>query len=300
VFLSIIGIYTVRTKEDATMGDIMGSLTRSVTVSSILIALVAVPIILLLGLPWTFVLAVITGLIVGEVIGRATEYFTSDEHEPTQTIAEQGETGPATVIISGLAVGMRSTGIPVTAVALGIAISYYATGGAQNVPMGLFGVGLAAVSMLSTLGLTLATDAYGPIADNAGGNAEMANLPPEVRERTDQLDSVGNTTAATGKGFAIGSAALTALALLASYLEQIRASLAQIARLFTVLRRHNTKPGCSHRPVCRGCHRLFLLLHDLECRGASGRSYGSGSSPAVQGKAGHPRRNGKAGLCPLC
>jgi K(+)-stimulated pyrophosphate-energized sodium pump len=228
VFLSIIGIYTVRTKEDATMGDIMGSLTRSVTVSSILIALVAVPIILLLGLPWTFVLAVITGLIVGEVIGRATEYFTSDEHEPTQTIAEQGETGPATVIISGLAVGMRSTGIPVTAVALGIAISYYATGGAQNVPMGLFGVGLAAVSMLSTLGLTLATDAYGPIADNAGGNAEMANLPPEVRERTDQLDSVGNTTAATGKGFAIGSAALTALALLASYLEQIRASLAQI------------------------------------------------------------------------
>jgi K(+)-stimulated pyrophosphate-energized sodium pump len=228
VFLSIIGIYTVRTKEDATMGDIMGSLTRSVTVSSILIALVAVPIILLLGLPWTFVIAVITGLIVGEVIGRATEYYTSDEHEPTQTIAEQGETGPATVIISGLAVGMRSTGIPVAAVALGIAISYYATGGAQNVPMGLFGVGLAAVSMLSTLGLTLATDAYGPIADNAGGNAEMANLPPEVRERTDQLDSVGNTTAATGKGFAIGSAALTALALLASYLEQIRSSLAQI------------------------------------------------------------------------
>jgi K(+)-stimulated pyrophosphate-energized sodium pump len=228
VVLSIIGIYTVRTKEDATMGDLMGALTRSITVSSILIAVIAIPIILVLGLPWTFIIAVITGLVVGEVIGRATEYYTSDEHKPTRSIAEQGETGPATVIISGLAVGMRSTGIPVTAVALGIAISYYATGGAQNVPLGLFGVGLAAVSMLSTLGLTLATDAYGPIADNAGGNAEMSDLPPEVRERTDQLDAVGNTTAATGKGFAIGSAALTALALLAAYLEQIRASLTLI------------------------------------------------------------------------
>ena len=225
VILSIIGIYLVRTKEDATMGDLMGALIRSITASSVLIAIASIPIVLILGLPWTYIIAIITGLVVGEVIGRATEYYTSDEFSPTQDISAQGETGPATVIISGLAVGMRSTGIPVAAVVLGIAFSFYATGGAQDVELGLYGVGLAAISMLSTLGLTLATDAYGPIADNAGGNAEMSDLPPEVRERTDQLDSVGNTTAATGKGFAIGSAALTALALLASYLEQIRASL---------------------------------------------------------------------------
>jgi len=225
VILSIIGIYLVRTKENATMGDLMGALIRSITASSVLIAIASIPIVLILGLPWTYIIAIVTGLVVGEVIGRATEYYTSDEYAPTQAIAEQGQTGPATVIISGLAVGMRSTGIPVAAVVLGIAFSFYATGGAQDVELGLYGVGLAAISMLSTLGLTLATDAYGPIADNAGGNAEMSNLPPEVRERTDQLDSVGNTTAATGKGFAIGSAALTALALLASYLEQIRASL---------------------------------------------------------------------------
>ncbi len=227
VVLSIVGIYMVRTKEDATMGDLMGALTRSITISSVLIAIAAVPIILVLGLSWTFLVAVIIGLVVGEVIGRATEYYTSDEYAPTKSIADQGETGPATVIIAGLAVGMRSTGIPVVAVVIGIALSFYATGGAQSTLMGLYGVALAAVSMLSTLGLTLATDAYGPIADNAGGNAEMAHLPPEVRQRTDQLDAVGNTTAATGKGFAIGSAALTALALLASYLEQVRASLVQ-------------------------------------------------------------------------
>jgi len=227
VLLSIIGIYMVRTKEDATMGDLMGALTRSVTVSSILIAVASIAVIYLLQLPWALLIAIVTGLVVGEVIGRSTEYYTSDEHAPTRSIAEQGATGPATVIISGLAVGMRSTGIPVVAVVVGIALSFYLTGGPQNTLLGLYGVGLAAISMLSTLGLTLATDAYGPIADNAGGNAEMANLPPEVRNRTDQLDAVGNTTAATGKGFAIGSAALTALALLASYLEQIRASLTQ-------------------------------------------------------------------------
>jgi K(+)-stimulated pyrophosphate-energized sodium pump len=225
VILSIIGIYLVRTKEDARMGDLMGALTRSITISSVLIAIAAVPIILLLGLPWQLIIAVATGLVVGEVIGKATEYYTSDEYTPTKKIASQSETGPATVIIAGLAVGMRSTGIPVLAVILGIAFSFYLTGGISNTLMGLFGVALAATSMLSTLGLTLATDAYGPIADNAGGNAEMAHLPPEVRERTDQLDAVGNTTAATGKGFAIGSAALTALALLASYLEQVRSSL---------------------------------------------------------------------------
>ncbi len=225
VILSIIGIYLVRTKEDATMGDLMGALTRSITISSVLIAIAAIPIIYLLGLPLTLLIAIVTGLVVGEVIGKATEYYTSDEYAPTKSIAAQGETGPATVIIAGLAVGMRSTGIPVVAVMVGIAFSFYLTGGTTNTLMGLYGVALAATSMLSTLGLTLATDAYGPIADNAGGNAEMAHLPPQVRERTDQLDAVGNTTAATGKGFAIGSAALTALALLASYLEQIRASL---------------------------------------------------------------------------
>ena len=227
VVLSIIGIYMVRTKEDATVGDLMGALTKSITVSSVLIAIATIPILYLLQLPWSLLIAVISGLLVGEIIGRATEYYTSDEHAPTKGIAKQGETGPATVIINGIAVGMSSTVIPVTAVIVGIAVSFYLTGGVQNPLLGLYGVALAAVSMLSTLGLTLATDAYGPIADNAGGNAEMAKLPPEVRERTDQLDAVGNTTAATGKGFAIGSAALTALALLASYLEQIRASLAQ-------------------------------------------------------------------------
>lgn len=227
VILSIVGIYLVRTKEDATMGDLMGALTRSITLSSVLIAVAAVPIIFLLQLPWSFLIAIITGLVVGEVIGRVTEYYTSDEYGPTQGISQQGQTGPATVIIAGLAVGMRSTGIPVLAVVVGIAFSFYTTGGQNNMLLGLYGVALAAVSMLSTLGLTLATDAYGPIADNAGGNAEMAHLPPEVRQRTDQLDAVGNTTAATGKGFAIGSAALTALALLASYLEQVRASLIQ-------------------------------------------------------------------------
>ena len=231
VILSIVGIYMVRTKEGATMGDLMGALIRSITISSVLIAIAAVPIIYLLQIPWPLLAAIITGLVVGEVIGRATEYYTSDEHTPTQGIAEQSLTGPATVIIDGLSVGMLSTGIPVVAIVLGIAVSFYGSVGVQNPLMVLCGVGLAAISMLSTLGLTLATDAYGPIADNAGGNAEMAELPPEVRERTDQLDAVGNTTAATGKGFAIGSAALTALALLASYIEQIRDSLNQAGRI---------------------------------------------------------------------
>jgi len=224
VLLSIIGIYLVRAKEDATMSDLMGAINNSITYTSIGIAVVALGIVYLLGLPNPFLLwiAILAGLAVGVVIGRATEYYTSDEKPPTQGIADQSGTGPATVIIEGLAVGMRSTGIPVIAVVLGIAVAFYLTGGSNNTLMGLYGVGLAAVAMLSTLGLTLATDAYGPIADNAGGNAEMAGLPPEVRKRTDQLDAVGNTTAATGKGFAIGSAALTALALLAAYLEEIR------------------------------------------------------------------------------
>jgi K(+)-stimulated pyrophosphate-energized sodium pump len=231
VVLSIVGIYLVRAKEDATMKDLMSAINNSITYSSIGIAIVGLAIVYMLQLnnPLMLWLAIVAGLAVGVVIGRATEYFTSDEYAPTQGIAYQGETGPATVIISGLAVGMQSTGIPVVAIVIGIAISFYLPGGAQNTLVGLYGVGLAAVAMLSTLGLTLATDAYGPIADNAGGNAEMAKLPAEVRRRTDQLDSVGNTTAATGKGFAIGSAALTALALLAAYLEEIRFSLVHLA-----------------------------------------------------------------------
>lgn len=227
VVLSIVGIYLVRAKEDATMGDLMGAINNSITYSSIGIAVFALGLVYLLQLnnPLMLWLAIVSGLVVGVVIGRATEYYTSDEYQPTKNIVEQSLTGPATVIISGMAVGMQSTGIPVLAVAIGIAVSYFAPGGADNALLGLYGVGLAAVAMLSTLGLTLATDAYGPIADNAGGNAEMAHLPEEVRRRTDQLDAVGNTTAATGKGFAIGSAALTALALLAAYIEEIRFAL---------------------------------------------------------------------------
>lgn len=166
--------------------------------------------------------AVVVGLVVGIIIGRSTEYYTSQSYRPTQKLSESGKTGPATVIISGIGLGMLSTAIPVVAVVIGIIASYLlaSAGDFGNVGMGLYGIGIAAVGMLSTLGITLATDAYGPIADNAGGNAEMSGLGAEVRKRTDALDSLGNTTAATGKGFAIGSAALTGLALLASYIEE--------------------------------------------------------------------------------
>ncbi|NOX62038.1 MAG: sodium-translocating pyrophosphatase [Chloroflexi bacterium] len=224
VFLSILGIYLVRTREGASMAELMGSLGLGVNVSSVGIAVLALPIVYLLKLPnwWQVWIAIVVGLIVGIVIGKSTEYYTSYAYKPTKGIAEQAKTGPATVIIDGLAVGMNSTMIPVITIAIGIFISFYIVGGAANTLMGLYGVGIAAVGMLSTLGITLATDAYGPIADNAGGNAEMAGLPPEVRKRTDQLDALGNTTAATGKGFAIGSAALTAMALLAAYMEEVR------------------------------------------------------------------------------
>ena len=173
--------------------------------------------------------AIITGLVAGLIIGKVTEIFTSHDYSPTRAIAKQAQTGPATVIIEGIAVGMESTAIPVLTIVSAVAISYYLPGGMQEPLMGLYGVGIAAVGMLATLGITLATDAYGPIADNAGGNAEMSKLDESVRERTDQLDALGNTTAATGKGFAIGSAALTALALLAAYLEEIRYGLIHLA-----------------------------------------------------------------------
>ncbi len=227
VALSILGVYLVRADDGATQGQLINALSRGLYGSSIGIAILSLPVVLILDLPnaiqvWV---SILVGLVVGIVVGKATEYYTSHAFKPTRSIAEQAVTSPATLLIEGLAVGMESAGIPVLAIVTGIAISFYSMGGVENISMGLYGVGIAAVGMLSTLGFTLATDAYGPIADNAGGNAEMAGLDPSVREKTDQLDAVGNTTAAMGKGFAIGSAALTSLALLAAYLEEIRLSL---------------------------------------------------------------------------
>ena len=222
--LSIIGIYLVRTKEGATMKQLMSALNLGINFSSVAIAVAAALVLHYLDLPnkWQVWAAIVTGLTAGLIIGKVTEIFTSHDYAPTRGIAKQSSSGPATVIIEGVAVGMESTAIPVITIVIAIGLSFYIPGGAIEPLMGLYGVGIAAVGMLATLGITLATDAYGPIADNAGGNAEMAQLDPEVRHRTDQLDSLGNTTAATGKGFAIGSAALTALALLAAYIEEIR------------------------------------------------------------------------------
>ena len=221
IVLSIIGIFAVRTKENATIRELLKALAIGTNLSSVLIALSTFGILYLLELDnWFWIsCSVIIGLLVGIVIGQSTEYYTSQSYKPTQRVSEAGLTGPATVIISGLGLGMLSTAIPVLAVVAGIICSFLFASGFDfnNVGMGLYGIGIAAVGMLSTLGITLATDAYGPVADNAGGIAEMSGLPESVRERTDALDSLGNTTAATGKGFAIGSASLTALALLVSY-----------------------------------------------------------------------------------
>ncbi|MBQ9077654.1 MAG: sodium-translocating pyrophosphatase [Muribaculaceae bacterium] len=232
IILSIIGIFSVKTNEDATMKDLLRSLSLGTNLSSALIVGATFLIMWALQIEnWLNVsLAVVIGLVVGIVIGQSTEYYTSQSYKPTKKLSESGKTGPATVIISGVGLGMVSTAIPVIAVVAGIILSYWFASGFDftNVGMGLYGIGIAAVGMLSTLGITLATDAYGPIADNAGGNAEMSGLGAEVRRRTDALDSLGNTTAATGKGFAIGSAALTGLALLASYIEEIRIGLERI------------------------------------------------------------------------
>ncbi|MDE5822770.1 MAG: sodium-translocating pyrophosphatase [Paramuribaculum sp.] len=236
IVLSIIGIFAVKTKENATMKTLLNSLAAGTNLSSILIIAATFGILYLLQIPnWVNIsLAVVVGLLVGIVIGRATEYYTSQSYKPTKKLAESGQTGPATVIISGVGLGMISTAVPVIAVVAGIILSYWLASGFDfaNISWGLYGIGIAAVGMLSTLGITLATDAYGPIADNAGGNAEMSGLGAEVRKRTDALDSLGNTTAATGKGFAIGSAALTGLALLASYIEEIRIGLHRIGTEF--------------------------------------------------------------------
>ena len=234
VVLSILGIYSVRTKEDAGLQQLLKSLSVGTNLSAILIAVATFFIFKLLGFAnwWQLSLSVISGLLAGVVIGKATEYYTSHSYKPTQKLAESSQTGPATVIINGIGLGMISTAVPVVTIVLAILASYLCASGFSFNPeylsSGLYGISISAVGMLSTLGITLATDAYGPIADNAGGNAQMSELAPEVRHRTDILDALGNTTAATGKGFAIGSAALTALALLASYIEEIKIGLQHV------------------------------------------------------------------------
>ena len=240
VILSVIGIFMVRTKEDATMTELLKALSRGTNTAACLIAVATFCIMYVLFKDstdivwWQVSLSVVVGLLAGVIIGKSTEYYTSQSFKPTQKVAEASQTGPATVIISGIGLGMISTVIPVLTIGVAIILAFLCANGFQieftavNLSKGLYGIGIAAVGMLSTLGITLATDAYGPIADNAGGNAEMSGLEPEVRKRTDALDALGNTTAATGKGFAIGSAALTALALLASYVEEIKIALVRI------------------------------------------------------------------------
>ena len=227
--LSIVGIFMVKCREGASQKDLLRSLLVGTLGSSGLIVLALIAMWMMGMIPGGIVVSVVAGLLAGVIIGQATEYYTSDEYGPTQGIAKQAEMGPATTIIDGLATGMYSAGVPVVTIVIGILVAYGAADGFADPGMGLYGIGFAAVGMLATLGITLATDAYGPIADNAGGNAEMAGLDPIVRERTDALDSLGNTTAATGKGFAIGSAALTAMALLASYIEEIKLWTAKLA-----------------------------------------------------------------------
>ena len=236
VVLSILGIFVVRTKEGASLKDLLGSLSRGTNLSAVLIAILSFGVFYVLGFEnwWQMALSVFSGLLAGVIIGKITEYYTSHSYKPTQKLAESSQTGPATVIINGVGLGMISTAVPVVTIACAILLAYgFATGfnySVDTLSMGLYGISIAAVGMLSTLGITLATDAYGPIADNAGGNAQMSELDPSVREKTDILDSLGNTTAATGKGFAIGSAALTALALLASYIEEIKIGLGHIGQ----------------------------------------------------------------------
>lgn len=261
IILSIIGIFAVRTNENATIKQLLKALAIGTNLSSVLIAISTFGILYVLGMEnWFWIgCSVIVGLLVGIVIGQATEYYTSQSYKPTRLVSEAGLTGPATVIISGLGLGMLSTAIPVLAVVVGIICSFLFASGFDftNVGMGLYGIGIAAVGMLSTLGITLATDAYGPIADNAGGNAEMCNLGKEVRKRTDALDSLGNTTAATGKGFAIGSAALTGLALLASYVEEIKIGLLRLGE--TVL---NFTDGRSIE-ISKASFSDFMVYYDV-------------------------------------
>ena len=224
ILCSIFGSFFVKTEENADQRTLLKALSRGTNLSAVLIAIISFFLVwALLGLQhWGLYVAILSGLVAGVLIGKATEYYTSDTYKPTQELSSKSQTGSATIIIGGLGLGMLSTALPIIIVAVCILLAFFLSGGAQSAGMGLYGIALAAVGMLSTLGITLATDAYGPVADNAGGIAEMAGLDPEVRQRTDALDSLGNTTAATGKGFAIGSAALTALALMASYIEKVK------------------------------------------------------------------------------
>ncbi|MBO4893368.1 MAG: sodium-translocating pyrophosphatase [Clostridia bacterium] len=222
VLCSIIGTFLVKTKEGASQKQLLRALSKGTNFSAILIAAVTLPLVYVILGNFKIYFAILAGLVAGVLIGQSTEYYTSDSYKPTQNLAKSSETGTATIIISGLSVGMLSTLIPIVIVSICVLVAYFVSGGGESAAKGLYGIALAAVGMLSTLGITLATDAYGPVADNAGGIAEMAGLDKSVRERTDALDSLGNTTAATGKGFAIGSAALTALALMASYIDKIK------------------------------------------------------------------------------
>ena len=230
ILASLVGTFFVKTKEDATQKNLLGSLRKGTYISSALIIVAAFLLSFFFMNDWHIFVAILSGLLAGVLIGLVTEYYTSDTYKPTKELSGTSETGAATVIIGGLSLGMKSTALPVLIVGVSVLASFFVCGGGHNAAMGLFGIGISAVGMLSTLGITLATDAYGPVADNAGGIAEMAGLPEEVRQRTDALDSLGNTTAATGKGFAIGSAALTALALIASYVDKVKPLLAEKGR----------------------------------------------------------------------
>lgn len=237
IVASVIGTFFVRSGEKAEQKVLLSALRRGVNISSVLIAIVAFLLVyFVLGSQYLGVFfAIISGLVAGILIGLCTEYFTSDVYKPTRNVSNSSSTGPATVIISGISLGMKSTFLPIIIIGVSVLVSYFASGGAANFEMGLYGIGLSAVGMLSTLGITLATDAYGPVADNAGGIAEMSHMAPEVRERTDALDSLGNTTAATGKGFAIGSAALTALALIVSYMNEAHLTALDILQPATLI-----------------------------------------------------------------
>ncbi len=288
IFCSIVGIFTVRAKEDASFAQLLKGLHKGVYVASALIAVVAFGLLYWLfgaeeSLPvpwWSLGLAILTGLAAGNVIAYATEYYTSYEHRPTQRIAEQALTGPATVIIAGIAEGMKSTWAALGTVVVAILLAYIFAGGPESFLMGLYGVGIAAVGMLSTLGITLATDAYGPIADNAGGNAEMTGQPPHVRERTDMLDSLGNTTAATGKGFAIGSAALTALALFAAFIQVVQVQISSQVENAAVAQQDEYGSLVAPTSIYKGHGKFMLVLppESGEYRELEGASGGEGEN----------------------
>lgn len=265
IIFSIIGVYTVRTHEEATQKDLMAALGKGINLAAFLNAIASgILVYILLPEHLSIYGSIISGLLAGIIIGWATEYYTSSDYEPTKEVASHATTGAATVLINGIANGMLSTGVPVVTVCVAILLAYGFAGGFETPAMGLYGIGIAAVGMLSTLGITLATDAYGPIADNAGGNAEMSHLGPEVRKRTDALDALGNTTAATGKGFAIGSAALTAMALLGAYVEEIRAGLIRLANATgEVVDKYIYTSSTTAIPIEKASLHDFMIYYDV-------------------------------------